>query len=393
MIDPELRTAVAELDPPFAVLSSPAWQHNADDLVRRAAGKPIRVATKSIRVRELIARLLDRPGFAGLLAYTLPEALWLYDHGFRDIVVAYPTADRVALRRLAADEGAAHDITLMIDSAVHLDLIEGVTPSSARTTIKVAVELDAGYRGAAGLVKAGALRSPLHSAGAVLGVVREVLDRPGFVLDGLMAYEAQIAGVGDAGSGPRPRLIRAMQRSSRAEIAERRARVVAGVHDLAEVRFVNGGGTGSVDSTAQESAVTEIAAGSGVFAPHIFDRYTSFTPQPAAFFVLAVVRRPSKKAATLLGGGWIASGPTGPDRSPTVVHPEGLKYVGNEGAGEVQTPLKGKAAKDLRIGDQVWLRHAKAGELSEHVDEFQVVENGHIVDVWKTYRGEGRAFL
>ncbi len=393
MIDSTLRHAVADLDPPFAVLSAPAWRANADDLVRRAAGKPIRIATKSIRVTEMLRQLLDRPGFRGLMAYTLPEALWLADQGFSDILVAYPSAHRAALTRVATDPSAAAAVTVMIDSVEHLDLLAGLAPASGRATLKVAIDLDAGYRTLGGLFRTGALRSPLRSAGEVLGLARAVLSRPGFQLDGLMAYEAQIAGVGDAGSGLRPRIVRAMQARSRTELAERRARVIAAMSDLTELRFVNGGGTGSVHTTALEPAVTEIAAGSGIFAPAIFDKYTAFQPQPAAFFVLNVVRRPSPKTATVLGGGWIASGPTGPDRTPVVVHPEGLSYVAAEGAGEVQTPLTGRAARSLRIGDQVWFRHAKAGELSEHVDEFHIVDGGRIVATWPTYRGQGQVFL
>src|ERR1700712_1940817 len=72
-----LDTATAELDPPFALVDLDALDANADDLVRRAAGTPIRVASKSVRCRPVLRRVLARPGFAGVLGYTLPEALWL----------------------------------------------------------------------------------------------------------------------------------------------------------------------------------------------------------------------------------------------------------------------------------------------------------------------------
>jgi len=47
----------------------------------------------------------------------------------------------------------------------------------------------------------------------------------------------------------------------------------------------------------------------------------------------------------------------------------------------------------LRIGDRVWFRHAKAGELCQHVDTLHLVSGDRITDQAPTYRGEGRAFL
>src|SRR5690606_21090201 len=148
-----------------------------------------------------------------------------------------------------------------------------------------------------------------------------------------------------------------------------------------------------LESTTAEGVVTEVAAGSGLFGPHLFDHYRSFTPAPAAAFALAVVRTPRPQLATLLGGGWVASGPPGADRLPIPVWPEGLRMLPREMAGEVQTPLAGPGAAALRIGDRVWLRHAKAGELAEHVNEFALVDGGTVTRMVPTYRGEGKAFL
>jgi D-serine deaminase-like pyridoxal phosphate-dependent protein len=187
--------------------------------------------------------------------------------------------------------------------------------------------------------------------------------------------------------------VRWIQKNSATELAERRGLAVAAVRQVADLEFVNGGGTGSLESTAADRSVTEIAAGSGLFGPHLFDHYVQFTPAPAAAFALPVVRKPTPGMATILGGGWVASGPPAVDRLPLVVWPEGTSMVGNEMAGEVQTPLTGEAAARLRVGDRVWLRHTKAGELSEHLNEFAVVDGGRIVDTLPTYRGEGHAFL
>jgi D-serine deaminase-like pyridoxal phosphate-dependent protein len=211
----------------------------------------------------------------------------------------------------------------------------------------------------------------------------------------MMAYEGQIAGVADrpAGHPVRGAAMRWMQRHSARELAARRAGAVGAVRQFADLEFVNGGGTGSLESTSAEPAVTEIAAGSGLFGPHLFDGYSRFRPAPAAAFALDVVRKPRPQVATLHGGGWIASGPPAPDRLPQPVWPERLSLVSREAAGEVQTPVRGPGARGLRVGDRVWLRHSKAGELSEHLAEFAVVDGDRIVDVLPTYRGEGRVFL
>lgn len=388
---PDLLNATAHLDPPFAVLDLAAVRANAHQLVRRAAGKPIRVASKSIRVRSVIRDALAVPGMSGILAYTLPEALWLAEE-FDDVVVGYPTTHREALRRLAKDEELAARVTLMIDSVEHLELTaDAVGPDGP--PIRICLELDASLRLAGGRLHLGARRSPVHSPEAAAELARKVVAHPRFELVGVMAYEGQIAGMGDNQPGLGRFAVRAMQSRSAAELAERRAAAVAAVRAVAPLEFVNGGGTGSLELTTAEDAVTELAAGSGLFAPRLFDFYTRFTLQPAAYFVLSVVRRPSPQHATVLGGGWVASGAAGKDRLPTPVWPEGLSLVDQEGAGEVQTPLVGDRVDELGIGDHVWFRHTKAGELSEHVDELHLIDDGRIVDVVPTYRGEGKTFL
>ncbi|RMI44146.1 amino acid deaminase/aldolase [Streptomyces triticirhizae] len=390
-----LERATAALDPPFAVVDLAAYDANAADLARRALGKPLRVASKSLRCRALTRRVLARRGFAGVLAYTLPEALWLASDDIEDVVVGYPTADRAALRRLADDERLARRVTLMVDSVAHLDLLrEAARPSAARP-LRLCLELDASLRLFGDRLHIGARRSPVRSPATALALARAVADRPEFRLVGLMAYESQTAGVGDAPPGAplRGLAVRATQRASVAELRERRAEAVAAVREVADLEFVNGGGTGSVERTAAEPAVTEIAAGSGLYGPVLFDGYRSFRPRPAAYFALPVVRRPAPDVATVLGGGWIASGPPGADRQPRPVFPPGLRLRGMEGAGEVQTPLLGRAAHRLRIGDRVWFRHAKAGELAEHVRTFHLVDGERVVAEAPTYRGEGHAFL
>ena len=386
-----LRAAVSDLDPPFGVLDDAALRANATDLVRRAGGRPIRLATKSLRIRELIRRTVDTEGFCGLLAYTLPEALWLQRHGFDDIVVGYPAVNRAALAALTASPEAAAEITLMIDDATQLDLIDRVCPPRSRPDVRVCLELDAGYRPAPG-VHLGALRSPVRTPAAARALAGAIAGRIGFRLVGMMAYEGQIAGVGNAVGGPRGAAVRSMQRRSAAELADRRAAAVAAVREVADLEFVNGGGTGSLESTAAEDAVTEVAAGSGLLGPACSTTTADSTRRPRRSSRSRWCARPGRRVATLAGGGWVASGPPGRDRLPVLADPPGLRYAGQEGPGEVQTPVRGKAADRLRIGDQVWLRHAKSGEPAEHLTEVHLVADGAVAAVWPTYRGEGQAF-
>jgi D-serine deaminase-like pyridoxal phosphate-dependent protein len=385
--------ATADLDPPFAIVDLAAFDANAADLVRRAAGRPIRVASKSVRCRALLDRALATPGFAGIMAFTLAEAVWLAGLGYDDVLAAYPSADRAAIARLAED-GIAARVAVMVDSTDQLDLIDSVLPAD-HPPVRVCLELDASWRLLGGRLHIGVRRSPVHTPAQAGALARLIAARPGFRLVGMMAYEAQIAGLQDHPAG-RPlygAAIRLMQRRSGAELAARRAAAVAAVREVADLEFVNGGGTGSVHRTAAEPAVTEVAAGSGLYGPATFDGYTAWRPRPAAFFALSVVRRPAPGIATVAGGGWIASGVPARDRLPRPMLPAGLRYAGTECAGEVQTPLRGPAADHLTLGDRVWFRHAKAGELCEHVTDLHLVHDTHRTATTPTYRGDGKAFL
>jgi D-serine deaminase-like pyridoxal phosphate-dependent protein len=389
----EYERAFADVEAPFALVDLDAMWSNAAEMLARAGGKPIRVASKSLRCRPLLESVLARDGFQGLMTFTLPESLWLHEHGFDDLLLAYPTADRSALAQLGRLESERPPI-VMVDSVEHLDLIDAATGEASRP-IRVCIELDTSLWLAGGRVKFGAKRSPVRTPEQARSLAVEIAKRPGLELAALMGYEAHIAGLGDRPLGKRAQapLIRWMKKRSAAEIAERRAAVVAAVREVAPVEIVNGGGTGSIHTTVREPAVTEVTAGSGLYAPTLFDRYDDFTLTPAAMFAMPVVRRPSGGVATLLGGGYLASGAAGPDRLPEPYLPAGLRLDSQEGAGEVQTPVIGSAAATLRIGDRVYLRHAKAGELCERFDSLYLVSGGRIVDQAPTYRGEGRCFL
>lgn len=373
--------ATSHLPAPLAAVDLAAFDANAVDLVRRAGGVPIRVASKSVRCRPLLERVLARPGFSGVMAYAVREALWLVAAGVRDVFVAYPSVDRVALAELAGSAPAATGVTLTIDSVEHIQLLANLERPHG---LRVAVDVDASLR--IGALHVGVRRSPLRTPDEALAIARAALDA-GLRVVGLMFYDAQIAGLPD--SSPAVRLVK---RRSASSLLERRAQVVAAVRAVTELEFVNGGGSGSLHVTGRDPVVTELAAGSGLYGPTLFDAYDDFSPRPAAAFALDVVRRPGPGFVTAFGGGYVASGPPGWSRVPRPFGQPGLTLVKNEATGEVQTPLQGNGTRDLRIGDRVWFRYAKAGEMCERFDSLHLLRGDELVETVPTYRGEGKNF-
>jgi D-serine deaminase-like pyridoxal phosphate-dependent protein len=393
----QLEQIFAEVEAPFAFVDLDAMWANAAAMLERAGSKPVRVASKSLRCRALLERILRRDErFVGSMTFTLPETLWLAEHGFENLLLAYPTADASALGELAlrsaANPGEAPIV--MVDCVRHLEAIESVLGTGA-APMRVCIDLDASWWALGGRIKVGPKRSPVHTVEQAVALAQEIERRPQLELAALMAYEGQIAGVGDRPPGRRLRgaAIRYMQKRSAAELARRRAAAVAAIREFAALPIVNGGGTGSLELTGAEGAVTEVTAGSGFYAPALFDHYSRFTLTPAAGFALPIVRKPAAGIATALGGGYLASGSGDAGRLPSPWLPAGLQLDPEEGAGEVQTPLGGLAAGELEIGDRVYMRHAKAGELCERFDVLHLVEGDEIVDVVPTYRGEGKTFL
>jgi D-serine deaminase-like pyridoxal phosphate-dependent protein len=378
--------ATRDLPAPLAAVDLHALDANADDLVRRARGVPIRIATKSVRCRAVLQRTLARPGFAGLMAYSLAEAVWLVEQGATDVLVAYPSVDRDSFRRIGADEHLAAQITVVVDDPQHLALITAAVDADAHP-VRVCLDVDASLR--VGPLHLGVRRSPVHSVEQAVSAARGIVREPAVRLVGLMFYDAQLAGVPD-----RSPAVRAMKARSARELADRRPRIVDAVRTVAPIGLVNGGGTGSLHLVADDPCLTEVAAGSGLFGPTLFDGYRDFTPLPALAYALPVTRRPAPGMRTLFGGGYVASGPAGASRVPTPFLPAGLGLVGEEGVGEVQTPVTGAAADELSVGDRVWWRHAKAGEICERFATLQLVSADETATVTAvpTYRGEGRCF-
>ncbi|WP_052053599.1 alanine racemase [Rhodococcoides fascians] len=386
-----IAAATEGLESPSAAVDLTALDANAAALRARANGVPIRIASKSVRCRAVLNRVLAAQGVSGVMAYSLREAIWLARAGVDDILMGYPTVDRTALAEVVNDRVLSGRITLMVDDVAQLDLVRDAARSDLLKP-RVCIDVDASLR--VGPLHIGVRRSPLRDPEQVAQFARQARSR-GFRVVGLMFYEAQIAGVPDANVA-----VELMKSLSSREIGARRTAVVDAVTAaIGPLEIVNSGGTGSIDFSAADPAVTEVTAGSGLFAPTLFDRYRAFSAEPSLFFALPVVRKPTPRIATAFGGGYIASGPASWSRSPRPVGwsrraagvvTSGLKLLRNEGAGEVQTPVSG--AEEVRIGDRIWFRHAKAGELCERFDTLSLVHSDGSVDAVPTYRGEGMAF-
>lgn len=397
------RHALADVPRPCAFVDLDALEANVDKLIApaQAAGKTVRTASKSLRCRELLTRIEERAdgAVAGVMAYAAAEAEWLVEHGATDVFVAYPTgqrSDALAMARANLPDGVF--AAIVVDDPAHLDLLDAAA-AEVGSTVPVIVEIDLAFRPLGGAAHLGARRSPLHDAASVLSLARQAEDRAHLRFGGVMGYESHIAGVQDANPfSPLMNLPkRWLKAADKGRVARLRAEIAAGL-DAAGLggRLFNGGGTGSVAWTSEEPHITEVAAGSGFIDPHLFDYFAHMKRDPltpAIGFSLQVVRVPGPGIVTAHGGGYVASGEAGPDKLPVPWLPHGIGFVPMEGAGEVQTPITVPAGVSLGIGDPVFLRHAKGGELAEHVDRYALIRGDAVVGWAPTYRGEGKCFL
>ena len=373
---------------------STRWRPTSAGLRARAGGLPIRLVTKSIRSVAILRRVLASGApFQGLMCYSPAEAAWLASQGFDDLLVAYPSVEPDHLRAVAAQVRAGRRITLMADGAAQVRRIAAVaTLEGVVQPLAIDLDMSSDFPG----LRFGVFRSPVDGVAAALALAAEIARHPSLRLDGLMGYESQIAGLMDdvPGHALKNAVIRWLKRRSIPEIHERRRATVAALAAAGHVlRFVNGGGTGSVESTRADASVTELAAGSGLYVPTLFDHYRAFRGRPAAGFALAVTRAPAPGIVSCAGGGYPASGPGGVDRLPRPWLPAGCTLVATEGAGEVQTPVRVPAGVTLAPGDPLLFRHAKAGELCERFNELLLIEGGAVVDKVATYRGDGQCFF
>lgn len=379
---------------PFAFLDLDLLDENVRQVVARAGAKRIRVASKSIRCVAALRRILAADSrFIGVMCLTAREAVFLAEQGIEDILIGYPGSSEADVADVILATQAGNSITMMVDDVRQIERIEAVARAhGARLPVCLDIDMSLDLPG----LHFGTWRSPLRSVEEARPLVERILASPHLSLDGLMGYEAQIAGVGDnyPGKAARNRLVRALKRRSVRLVAERRAAVVEMIRSQGgQLRFVNGGGSGSMTSTGAEAAVTEITVGSAFFAPALFDNYREFRYQPAVGFAVEIVRQPGPGRYTCLGGGYVASGAPGVDRLPQPYLPGGVRLDPLEGAGETQTPLRYDGPFALDIGDPVFFRHAKAGELCERFSQLLLVEDGKILGDATTYRGDGQCFL
>lgn len=361
-------------------------------------GKNLRVASKSVRVPDLLKHILEVGGehFRGLMCFSPEEAQLLSSLGFDDLLVAYPTvqAPDLAIAWELTQQGKV--ITLMIDSVVHTDMLARYWKErGAGAPLRVCIDMDLSYR--PGGVHMGVQRSPVRTLGDFERVLDAVLAHPELKMAGVMGYEAQIAGLGDKNPfapllNPAKKLLK---ERSVGDVARRR-KEVAELLTARGVRleFFNGGGTGSIRTTIEEPWLTEVTAGSGFLQSHLFDYYASNENEPAFCYALQVTRSSQHDHVTCHSGGFIASGPVHADKAPVPFLPEGLKPTSGEGYGEVQTPLvvPPELRGRLNPGDPVFFRPAKAGEIAERFNEYLLKRGDRIVGRAKTYRGLGYCF-
>ncbi len=382
------RSALAGEPLPLAFVDLDAVDRNLDRLLALAHGKRLRIASKSVRCPALLQYLTDRGGAAviGLMTYCAAETKFLAAQGFKDLLLAYPTVQPSDLQALAHANRVA-TAAVVVDSPEQVDALSRAAVA-ALVQIPAVVDVDMSYRPLEGL-HLGVRRSPLRSAEEVVALARKIQGAPSLRFHGLQAYEAQIAGVTDGSL-----LKRLLKSLSRPQVEARRAGLAAALAQagLAAPLF-NGGGTGSVTWAAGEPALTELTVGSGFLNSHLFDHYRALKLEPAAYFALQVARVPGPGLVTCHGGGFTASGQAGADRLPRPALPPGLRLLALEGAGEVQTPLRVPDGTQLSVGDPVFFRHAKAGELAEHFNEYLLVRGGRIESRAATYRGLGHCFL
>ncbi len=385
---------------PAALVDMDAFDRNIAYVARtQTRGKTIRVASKSIRSVDLLRRVFEKGGaaFQGVLAFTVEEADMLRRNGFDDIIVAYPSvqaSDMDLLVKAAADGGK---IIAMADSLDHLEAMDAAG-RAAGVVLSACLDIDMSYRPLGlGAAHIGVRRSPIRSVADVAELGRRAAGLEYVKVEAVMGYEAQVAGVGDdvPGHALKNKLLRLIKGRSMTELSIRRGEVVAALKAAGlPITRVNGGGSGSLYSTGADDSVTEVAAGSAFYCPALFRHYHEVKFHPAAYFAVQVVRKPADGIVTCLGGGYCASGAAGPDRLPVPVLPRGLKLLGLEGAGEVQTPLAvPTGAPELRLGDPVLFQHAKAGELCERFNSLLLIKDYKIIGEARTYRGQGFAFL
>ncbi len=358
----------------------------------RDSGKIIRFATKSLRSKDLLKKIdVNAPLFV-----TGPEeAVRLLESGFRDIWVGYPLGAPQLLGPLFELYKSIPNALLRftVDSPVHLQWLNEAAVRAQIPSVPIVVEVDAGL--VWGPWHIGAKRSPLRSEADVRAFVGSLSFYDRLRWDGFLSYESQDAGLPDASPFHRWRnpIAHFLKQRSRTRLRTFRQALGAIAGAKSNTFLHNGGGSGNFRAALTDPGLTEITVGSGLTQPHLFDGYRERSFEAAVFYALPVSRIPAPGLVTVHRGGWVASGAPCVDRLPQPVYPTGAHFLSDEGAGEIQTPLRFDApAPSIQVGDWVFFRPAKSGEIFEIFPDISWIE-GERLETLRTYRGEGWSFL
>lgn len=388
----EAEVAYVNLTRPFACIDLDALDRNIAFVNRVAGQKGIRIATKSVRSIQLlqyIAERLNHP--VGWMTFDLRETHYLLENGFDDLLLGYPQYEKDAVERIIPFIREGRTVIFMIDRLEQWQWLESIGQEHAIVFgVCVDLNLSTDFK----MLYFGTKRSALQTVDDVAALVRSGASFTHTTIIGVMGYEAQIAGVADLPVVSWQKLlIKRLKALSYKGVRKFRTDAIDLIRrEITTLRFVNGGGSGSIDFTAGEEEVTELTIGSAFYFPALFSRYKNLPLEPAAMFALRVTRKPEQGVVVCHGGGYIASGVTGSDKNPMPVWPANLSFLKNEGAGEVQTPLRDRDDA-VQIGDTVYFRHAKAGELCERFPELHARRGSRYEGAYKTYRGEDGCFL
>lgn len=387
----QINSIFEKIPRPFAALYLPALQQNIQDIAQRAKNIPIRIASKSVRCRWVLDYVLKQKSqYQGLMTYHLEETLWLAQNGFDNLLIGYPYTFSPSILPLLELIKTGKNIFFMVDLPIHLETLNNL---GQKLNVKVPVCLDLDLSTDFGLIWFGVKRSSIRTLEHLKERVKLIKTLNFIELKGIMGYEAQIAGLGEKQPNFLKRwVIPFLKKISLKKLARKRKQMYELLQNEGfELQIVNGGGTGSIEKTIQETYINEVTVGSGLFSSGLFDMYYDFYHQPALFFGLEITRNPEPNIYTCAGGGYIASGSIGMEKQPKAFLPKDIQFLKEEGFGEVQTPFYSK--NPLEIGDCIFLRHAKAGELCERLGSIYIFDNEKIIEVVPTYRGEGKCFL
>lgn len=326
------------------------------------------------------------------MTFTASETTYLLEQDFDNLLIGYPVFEYQSIVNIAQHVKKGANVTFMVDDIAQVALLQKIAKEHS-IFIRVCIDLNMStdYR----LLYFGTKRSPISTIKKLDQFLSSLKTYSNIMVQGVMGYDAQIAGVADFTKdllGLKGTIIRRLKNHSLPQLTRYRQQAVAHIKHYHDLQFVNAGGSGSMKIMSAARDITEITVGSAFFAPALFDHYESLQLKPAAGFALRVTRKFDDQLIVCHGGGYIASGAVGKDRLPVFLEDGHYELTSLEGAGEVQTPIVVKS-RTHQIGDTIYFRHAKAGELCERFRVLHTSRNGQYAGPFQTYRGDGQCFL